>query len=330
MNVKAYCKKTSKNFITFMGRKDRTGNGLVSRPDFTLLMRDALPDNLNEINLLANNYSQPYSAMIEYRRLNEDLLRLDDSSTASSNALIKQFVWNHKVSAKKTLKGVFDENSTKGIMSFKDFNDLLVKSGFTSPNREFVEGFIKTYSHQHGNNLSFFDLLSAFDSKTIETEISLILRRHEQTWLNVKRAVQTQYNTTLSNKYTDCSQVSTLNQELEKLTGIPDTKVDIIELTRIFADPILGNDKLDRHALKLAEDTVTGKSFEMFAPQQKVEASTMIVPGSTINFKKLRSLQKYIQSLDEDCQLNSKKPLEHFFKKYDLKNSGRITVDNFL
>lgn len=313
-----------------MGRKDRTGNGLVARPDFTLLMRDVLPDNLNEINLLANYYCQPYSIMVEYRRLNDDLLRLDDSSTASSNALIRQFIWNHKLAARQTLKGVFDANSKQGIMSFKDFNDLLVKSGFTSPNREFLEGFIKSYSHQHGNNLSFFDLLSAFDSKTIETEIALLLRRHEQTWLNVKKAVQTTYNSTISNKYIDCSQVSTLNQELEKLPGFPDKKVDIIELTRVFADPVLGNDKLDRHALKLAEDTVTAASFAMFAPQQKPDASTMVVPGSTLTFKKLRGLQKYVKSLDEDCQLNSKKSLEDFCKRYDLKSTGKMPVASFV
>lgn len=330
MNVKAYCKKTSKNFLTFMGRKDKTGNGLVAREDFTLLMRDVLTDNLNEINLLANAYCQPYSVMIEYRKLNDDLLRLDDSSTSSSNSIIVNFIWTHKVAIKQTLKGLFDANSKQGIMSFKDFNDLLIKTGFTSPNREFLEGFIKSFSHQHGNNLSFFDFVSAFDAKTIETELALMLRRHEQTWLNVKKAVQTAFNSTISNKYIDCSMVSTLNQELEKLTGMPDKKVDIIELTRIFADPVLGNDKLDRHALKLAEDTVSAASFTSFAPQLKPDASTMIVPGSTLTFKKLRSLQKYVQSLDEDCHLNSKKSLQQYFQKYDLKSTGKITVDSFL
>lgn len=330
LNVKAYCKKTSKNFLTYMGRKDKSGNGLVSRADFTQLMRDALPDNFNEINMLANYYCLPYSIMIDYRKLNDDLLRLDDSSTASSNAVIKQFIWNHKVAIKQTLKGVFDANSKQGIMSFKEFNDLLIKCGFTSPNREFLEGFIKTFSHQHGNNLSFFDLLSAFDSKTIETEIALLLRRHEQTWLNLKKAVQTTYNSTICNKYIDCSLISTLNQELEKLPGMPDKKIDIIELTRVFADPILGNDKLDRNALKLAEETVNASSFAMFAPQQKPDPSTMIVPGSTLTFKKLKSLQKYVQSLDEDCHLNSNKSLEAFCAVYDPKKTNKISVGDFL
>jgi hypothetical protein len=313
-----------------MGRKDKTGNGLVTRTDFTQLMKDALPDNLNEVNMLANYYCQPYSIMIDYKKMNAELLRLDDSSTASSNAVIKQFIWNHKVAIKQTLKGVFDANSKNGIMSFKDFNDLLIKCGFTSPNREFLEGFIKTFSHQHGNNLSFFDLLSAFDSKTIETEISLVLRRHEQTWLNIKKAVQTTYNSTIYNKYIDCSLLSTFNQELEKLPGMNDKKIEIIELTRVFADPIIGNDKLDRNALKLAEENVNAASFAMFAPQQKADPSNMVVQGTTLTFKKLRSLQKYVQSLDEDCHLNSNKSLEAFCAVYDPKKTGKMSVENFL
>jgi hypothetical protein len=330
LNIKAYCRKTGKQFITLMGRRDSQGNGLVPRQAFTIQMREVLPDNLNEINLLANTYSQPYSGMIEYRKMNDDLLRLDDSSTSSSNSLIRQFIWNYKVSIKQTLKGVFDMHSAKTIMSFKDLNDLLVKGGFSSPNREFVEGFMKTYSHQHGGVLTFFDFLSAFDAKTIETEIALILRRHEIIWLDVKKTVQTTFNTTISQKFSACNMVSTLVQELEKMPAMADKKIALLDLVRVFADPVLGNDKLDRHALKLAEDTVTQASFQMFAPQLKPDTSMLIVPGSTITFKKLKSLQKYVQSLDDDCQSLLKTPLLQVFKKRDPKNVGKVPLDGFL
>lgn len=330
INVKEYCKKTGKPFITFMGRCD-TGNGFVARDVFTQQMRNVLPNNLNEINMLANCYSQPHSLLVDYRRLNDDLTKLDDSTVTSKKALIASMIWNHKVEMKQTLFGIFEANSVKGIMSMKEMSVLLAKCGMTDPSnsRQYGEVFIKSNSHQHGNMLSFFDFVSAFDRKVIEMEIALLLRRHQNVWLGVKQAVEKTFNSKISTKYASCSTTATLVQELEKLPGMEQRKVELIDMIRIFSDPVLGHEKVDRHALKLADDLVNAASFQMFVPQQKVETATAVVPGSKLTFNKLKSLRKFIVNLDEGSREYARKPLLKLFELRDKNKTGRVTVEDF-
>lgn len=327
-NVKTFCNRTQYRFFQQMSR-DSVGKtqSLIRRERFIEKVRPMLGDNLNEINLLANHYTANSMNMIDFKKMSDDMTNLDDSETASSNAIIRKTISDQRRKTGKTLRELFEANSVRGLMDTLKLGGLMKECGFQNMDPSFVKSFITTYNKKIGDCLTYFQFVSAFDVGIQRQEVAMLLKSHIQLWTDAKKICLEKYNKSLNQKFEGCRNTQLLIQELEKLPGLNERPLIIKQFAALFSV----DDKVDHFGIKLTEDLV-GMEVAKYLPLEKPDTTdaALKVPGSTVTFKKLKGVRKFLEFLNSEAKEAHKSTCLDIFKKYDKKTTNKISHENFM